>query len=277
MIEVKEGCPVTGQRETLARITYQQLYRRYLRLGGMTGTAREVAREVASTYGLHTVRIPTRLPTRRRDLGTRIFATAEAKWQAIAARTAQLRSTGRPLLIGTQSVASSERLSALLTAMAVPHQLLNARQDAREAEVISHAGGPGRVTVATQMAGRGTDISLGAGVAEQDGLHVVVAERAEARRIDRQLVGRCARHGEPGSFERFESAEEEIVRNELPAGSGAALQRALRAGVPGAWIARGFIALAQRVAETRAARARRALSRAEEALERSLAFAGRGE
>ena len=212
LIEIKEGCAITVPNDPLSRISYQHFFRRYRRLAGMTGTAREVRGELWSVYGLAVVRVPTHHAPRRVHLGDRVYPTAEAKWQAIVARVIELRTGQRPILIGTKSVAASESCSKLLSAAGVPHRVLNARQDEAEAAVIAEAGTWGQITVATNMAGRGTDIRLAPGVAELGGLHVIGTEPHDSRRVDRQLWGRCARQGEPGSYEMIFSLEDEIVR-----------------------------------------------------------------
>ncbi len=277
LIEAKEGCPVTPERDTLARIGYQQLFRRYLRLAGMTGTAREVVRELWSVYHLNAVTIPTRLPVQRRDHGTRVFTTEAARWAAVVASVHAMHREGRPVLIGTASVAASEQLSALLTEQGLPHRVLNARQDGEEARIVAEAGGAGRITVATNMAGRGTDIRLAPGVAERGGLHVIATQRAEARRIDRQLYGRCGRQGDPGSHETLLSLEDEPVRHFYPRG----MLRLLGRGSPERPLARGLgqalTWLPQQSEERRHARTRRSLVDLEEYLGDLLAFAGPGE
>jgi preprotein translocase subunit SecA len=212
MVEAKEGCALTDAREQLGRLTYQRFFRRYLRLGGMTGTAREVSAELWSVYALRVQRVPLHRPSRRRQLPTRIFARAEEKWAALTASVQQLQDKGQPVLIGTGSVAESELLSRHLTAAGIAHRVLNARQDQAEAEIVAAAGARGQVTVATNMAGRGTDIPLGEGVVARGGLHVIAACRNEARRIDRQLFGRCARQGDPGSYQVLLSLEDALVR-----------------------------------------------------------------
>ena len=278
MNEVKEGCEVTGLKETLARISYQDFYRRYLRLGGMTGTAHEVVGELWSVYGLRAVRIPPRLPVQRRALGERVFATADVMWEAVGKRVKELAGSGRPVLIGTQSLASSEELSRRLTAAGCDHQVLNARQDRDEAEVIGRAGEADRVTIATNMAGRGTDIKLGEGVAELGGLHVIAAELSPARRIDRQLYGRCGRQGDPGSYEVLLSLEDPIVVDALSPTLRAALARRV-ATASSFWAAAARFAVAQvqKSIERGHARARRSLLRMEQALKTTLAFGGRAE
>jgi preprotein translocase subunit SecA len=278
MIEAKEGCPITGQQETLARISYQRYFRRYLRIAGMTGTAREVARELWAVYRLPVVSVPTNRPVRRKRLPDEVYGTAEAKWAAIVEKVRALHAEGRPVLVGTRSVQASERLSALLEAADLPHRVLNARQDQEEAEVIANAGSRGRITVATNMAGRGTDIRLGPGVAELGGLHVLATERHDARRIDRQLFGRGGRQGDPGSFQAIVSVEDEIV-HEVFHGQAARLVKLLRLNGPRLprWIGAPLVGLAQRLAERRHAGIRGELLRVDDHLSDLLAFTGRPE
>jgi preprotein translocase subunit SecA len=276
MIEVKEGVSVTGRQQPRARISYQRFFRRYLRLAGMTGTAREVAGELSSVYRLSVVRIPTNRPVLRRSEGERVLRSADEKWEAVTARIATLHDAGRPVLVGTRSVEASERLAALLTEAVLPHRVLNARQDQEEALIIREAGEPGRITVATNMAGRGTDICLAPGVAERGGLHVIATERHEAGRIDRQLFGRCGRQGDPGSHEAFASLEDDLFATHANALAHriaeAALQRESR-------LARAALGLAmarsQRDAERLHSRMRRQLLEHDTRLEALLAFSGR--
>lgn len=278
LIEVKEGCPVTRQNQPLARISYQRFFRRYLRLAGMTGTAREVAGEMASVYGLAVVRVPTNRPLRRCAYGDRVYSTLAAKWEAVVDRIMEVHASGRPVLVGTRSVGTSEDLSRRLTAAGLPHQVLNARQDREEAEIIAQAGQPGRITVATNMAGRGTDIRLAAGIAEVGGLHVIATERHEARRIDRQLFGRCGRQGDPGSYEVMVSMEDELIKAHGGRGwrwLATSFQPPDRP-VPG-WIGRLACWWAQRKAEGLYARVRRDLLKHDEHLASALAFSGRSE
>ena len=275
LIEIKEGCVLTPENETLARISYQQFFRRYLRLAGMTGTAREVTRELWSVYRLNTVVIPTRKPLQRSARGTRVFTTQESKWKAVVERVEGLHRCGRPVLVGTCSVAASEHLSQLLAERGLPHQVLNAHQDADEARIVAEAGQPGRVTVATNMAGRGTDIRLGPGVAESGGLHVIATQRNEARRIDRQLFGRCGRQGDPGSFEAILSLEDDPVRVYFAPRVQRLLSRLGRPPLPiKRWLGDLLTSLPQRAEEARHARTRRNLIQVEEYLEDLLAFAG---
>jgi len=213
MIETKEGCTLTGQRETLTRISYQRFFRRYLGLAGTTGTAREAVREFHAVYQLQMVQIPNHRKCRRENKGQKIFRTGDAKWRAVVHRVRKLQAGGRPVLVGTRTVEDSEHLSRLLTRAGMRHQVLNARQDSDEAEVVRQAGQAGCITVATNMAGRGTDIPLGPGVAKAGGLHVIATERNEARRIDRQLFGRCGRQGDPGSYESLLSCQDELMES----------------------------------------------------------------
>jgi preprotein translocase subunit SecA len=210
MIEAKENCEITGQRRTLSRMTYQRFFGRYLLLGGMTGTASEVKAELQRVYGLDVLRIPTHRPRRRKRLGDRCWLKSDDRWRAVAERAAALANAERAVLIGTRSVEASELLSRILAGMNAAHQVLNARQDKEEAEIVARAGEPGRITVATNMAGRGTDIRLQERVRELGGLHVILTEFHESRRVDRQLFGRSARQGEPGSVEAMISLEDEL-------------------------------------------------------------------
>jgi preprotein translocase subunit SecA len=211
LIEAKEGCEVTERKAPLARISYQRFFRRYHRLAGMTGTAREVSGELWAVYRLPVITIPTNRPVRRQDRPAQICATADEKMECIVAKAALLHSQRRPVLIGTRSVASSEALSERLNRAGLAHVVLNAAQDEHEATIIADAGKPGRITVATNMAGRGVDVQLGEGVAARGGLQVILSERHEAGRIDRQLVGRCGRQGEPGTSEAVLSLEDPLL------------------------------------------------------------------
>jgi preprotein translocase subunit SecA len=210
-VEAKEQLDVTLSDGHAAQITVQELCSQYDRLAGMTGTATDSAREFRKVYGLPTVPIPTNRPRRRTQLPDRVFKTAAEKWAAIVDEIREMQAVGRPLLVGTRSIEKSEQLSKLLTVAGVEHRVLNARELALEAEIVAQAGQPGQVTVATNMAGRGTDIVLGDGVAEAGGLHVICSEIHDAARIDRQLAGRCARQGDPGSFRQFLALDDDIL------------------------------------------------------------------
>jgi preprotein translocase subunit SecA len=278
MVEAKENCELSLPRQTLARLTYQRLFRRYIRLAGMTGTAREVAREIKSIYGLDVVRIPLHRPSQRRHQAPKIFRTRREKWTAVADCVARLSAdAGRPVLIGTRSVKASEEISAVLNERGIEHALLNAKQDQLEAQVIARAGEPRRVTVATNMAGRGTDIRLGAGIAEQGGLHVILTEYHESRRIDRQFFGRCARQGDPGSCEAMVSLEDEIYSVYAPAETALIAPVARRVEAMSALLYRALRGLAQFRAERRASYIRLQNLAQDRRLERVLAFSGRAE
>jgi preprotein translocase subunit SecA len=278
LVEAKEGCEVSARRSTLARITYQRLFRRYLRIAGMSGTATEVAPELEAVYGLKVARIPTNRPVLRRDQGARLFATRERKWQAVAESLLRERAAGRPVLVGTRSVAASEELAAVLMARGIEHVVLNARQDSAEAGIVARAGEGGRVTIATNMAGRGTDIRPEGDVLARGGLHVILTEFHESGRIDRQLFGRCARQGDPGSHEAIVSLDDDIFARHA---SGLASTLAARFGrgespLP-AWAAALLKARAQQAAEAANAADRRATQEQDKRLDRALAFAGASE
>ena len=274
LVEVKEDCPLTGVMRPLVKLSYQRFFRRYLRLGGMTGTGREVANELWSTYGLAVVRVPPRRPRQRRLVADHVFVAAETRWRAVVDRVRTLSAERRPVLVGTRSVEASEHLSGLLTAAEVPHRVLNARQDRDEADVVAEAGQAGRVTVATNMAGRGTDIALGPGVRETGGLHVIATECHEARRIDRQLFGRCGRQGDPGSYECLVSLDDDLVRFHARRWRAVARLFARREGTVPHWLGARVVRRAQRGAEALHAQMRRDLRRVDEQFEDALAFTG---
>ncbi|MEO1639791.1 MAG: DEAD/DEAH box helicase, partial [Pseudomonadota bacterium] len=198
MMEIKEGLEPSPPRETLARITYQRFFRRYGRLSGMTGTATDAAWELWSVYRLPVTIIPTNKKDIRKFASDRVYRTAAAKWDAVAKRTRALNKRGLPVLIGTRSVSASDEASKRLTDAGIAHQVLSAAQDADEAAIVAKAGQEGAVTIATNMAGRGTDIKLSDEIAARGGLHVLLTERHDSRRVDRQLEGRCGRQGQPG-------------------------------------------------------------------------------
>jgi preprotein translocase subunit SecA len=210
-VEAKEKVPVHVAADHAASITYQSYFRQYEKLAGMTGTIVQNSKEIRRVYKLRVVTIPTNKPIKRLRLPDSVFPTEAAKFDAIVADIKQLRDAGRPVLVGTRSVEKSEALSSRLTALGIPHRVLNAKQDKEEALIVAQAGQPGTVTVATNMAGRGTDIKLGPGVADAGGLHVIGTERHDAIRVDRQLLGRAGRQGDPGSGQLFLSLQDKIL------------------------------------------------------------------
>ena len=209
-IETKEQVKITSDKENLARLSFQRFFRQYPIMSGMTGTAWEARRELWHMYHRPVLRIPTNRPCIRRHLPTRRFATMDEKWAAVVERVLELHKQGLPVLVGTRSVLASEEVGKRLAATNTPHRILNARQDAQEAAIVALAGQPGQITVATNMAGRGTDIKLAKGVAELGGLHVIATEPHGSGRVDRQLFGRAARQGDPGSAQMFCSAEDDL-------------------------------------------------------------------
>jgi len=216
MIEAKEQCEITGQRRTLAQITYQRFFSRYLLLAGMTGTVQEVAPEIKRVYDLSMVRIPTHKTSQRVRLTDYVFADSAQRWPAVVKQAQAIAVSGRAVLIGTRSVADSETLSACFSAENIAHQVLNARQDQDEAQAISVAGQAHAITIATNMAGRGTDIKLAKQVEAQGGLHVILTEFHESSRVDRQLFGRAARQGDKGSVQAMVCWQDELFHRYLP-------------------------------------------------------------
>jgi preprotein translocase subunit SecA len=217
LIELKENCEPSGDQVTVAQITYQRFFQRYFRLGGMSGTLAEAQAELDFVYGLRVTRVPLQSPSKRTCLPARLLPNREALWQTVVSRAQKIGRNGRAVLIGTDSVADSEKLSKHLTQAGLDHEVLNARNDEREAEIVAKAGQPGRITVATNMAGRGTDIPLDEDVAASGGLHVISCQHNASRRIDRQLIGRCARQGDPGSTETLLSLDQPLISKLMPA------------------------------------------------------------
>ena len=216
LIECKEGCKESKELVTIAQITYQRFFQRYLRIGGMSGTLWEARGELHSMYGLDIVKVPLRKKSRRKLMPSRLFADRDEQWDAVVARIGEVSGAGRPVLVGTDSVADSESLSERLTAASLEHAVLNARHDQEEAAIVARAGEPGRITVATNMAGRGTDIPLGAGVKDRGGLYLLCCQHNASRRIDRQLVGRCARQGDPGTAETLIALDKPFIARLFP-------------------------------------------------------------
>ena len=211
-IEAKEGVTINVETKTMATITFQNLFRMYNKLSGMTGTAKTEEEEFRNIYNMYVICIPTNKPVIREDLADLVYATEKGKYKAIINTVKEIHSKGQPILIGTISVESNEYLSGLLKKAGLPHEVLNAKNHEREAEIIAKAGEKGAITLATNMAGRGTDIKLGEGVKELGGLCVIGTERHESRRIDNQLRGRAGRQGDPGMSQFFVSFEDDLMR-----------------------------------------------------------------
>ena len=274
LIEFKEGCKVTPRKRTAARMTYQRFFRRYLRLAGMSGTAYEVKGELGAVYGLSVLAVPTHVPPRRAKLAPIVCATREEKWKRIVQEVETMRTLGRPVLIGTRSVSASQELSLCLDRARIEHAVLNAEQSADEANVIAGAGRVGTVTVATNMAGRGVDVKVDPEALAMGGLHVVLSERHDARRIDRQMEGRTARKGDRGSTRDILSLEDPILDLAPP-------RLVEWAGRRQGWFRRRAALVLFRVAQMRAERAhaseRKDLLDQDRRLGVLLAFSGKSE
>jgi preprotein translocase subunit SecA len=260
-IEAKEGLTISDPSETIARMSFQKFFRHFHHLSGMTGTAREAARELWQTYGLTT---------------DRVFRDAGDKWAAVVSEIKRIHQSGRPILVGTRSVFASENLARLLTNEGLEFRVLNAVRLKEEASIVAMAGEHGRITIATNMAGRGTDIKLGAGVAALGGLHVIMTERHESRRVDRQLFGRAARQGDPGSAQAFVSAEDDLLSRHLPRPLPALLDGIFKMRLPGGNIITDTaFRLAQRKAQRLAYKQRRTVLRTDSWLDEALSFASK--
>ena len=275
-IEAKEAVQINPPKDTYARISFQRFFRMYRKLSGMTGTAAEAASEFWQIYKLPIVRIPTNRPCVRKNLPTLVLSTEDRKWARIVQEVSQIHEAGRPILIGTRSVRASEHLSRMLTAEGLAHQVLNAVYHRQEAQIVAEAGQRGKITVATNMAGRGTDIKLGRGVAKVGGLHVVAAEPNESARIDRQLFGRGARQGDPGSAQGIFSLEDEVMGRYAKNVVGYLKKRYIHAkGDISSLLVRSAFHLAQHRAEKLALRRRKSVLRTDHWLDEQLGFAGK--
>ncbi len=278
MIEAKEGCVISELREPLARISYQRFFSRYLRLGGTSGTLSEVASELRQVYDLEVIRVATHRPSQRTLHAERVYPSENQKKKLLAERIRQLYQQQKPVLIGTCSVQESEQISLWLQQAQIPHRLLNARQDQHEAEIIAQAGQPGAVTIATNMAGRGTDIALDPTVIEKGGLHVIALSRNDSRRIDRQLYGRCARQGDPGSAEAILSLEDPALVQFYPSAILKILTKLTVGDRPlAAFISKFILYLPQQHNEKQQRRIRKQLMKQDKHLQRVLAFSGKFE
>jgi preprotein translocase subunit SecA len=274
-VEAKEGVEINPPKDTYARISFQRFYRMYRKLSGMTGTASEAASEFWQIYHLPVVQIPTNNPCERKHLPTVVLPTESAKWKRIVEEIRPVHETGRPVLIGTRSVRTSEQLSELLKLAKLNHQVLNAVYHEQEAQIVIQAGQPGKITVATNMAGRGTDIKLGRGVAQMGGLHVIAAEPNESGRIDRQLYGRCARQGNPGSAQGIFSLDDEVLLRHAKKSTTYLKKRHANAkGSISSVLVRGAFRLSQISAERQALRQRKSVLKTDHWLDEQLGFTG---
>ena len=275
MIELKETCEMTGGRVTLARMTYQRFFRRYERLGGMTGTCSEIARELWRVYRLAVAKIPTHKPLRRIVKEDQVFMTQDEKWNAIVDEVRRLHAIGVPVLVGTRSVAASEVAATYFKNAGLPAMVLNAAQDSDEADIVGDAGQFGKITIATNMAGRGTDIKVPDDVEALGGLHVIMSERHDSVRIDRQLEGRSARQGQAGCYQAMLALDDPLMEMDKT-GLLAPMARSLMP-ILGKWVGRKAMKLAQLQAERLHARMRNDLLKMDEKLGNALAFTGKPE
>jgi len=275
-VEAKEKLKITPPKDTYARISFQRFFRMYRKLSGMTGTASEAAAEFWQIYHLPIVVIPTNRPCIRKNLPDIVLPTGTTKWKRILLEIRRVHERRQPVLVGTRSVRASEYISQLLEAEHLNHQVLNAVRHREEAQIVAGAGQAGKITVATNMAGRGTDIKLGRGVAESGGLHVIASEHNESGRIDRQLFGRCGRQGDPGSAQAIVSLEDEFV-SRYAKNIIAYLKKRHAYNTDGIYSTTTIAAfrLAQRRAEKLALRQRKSVMRTDHWLEEQLSFSGR--
>jgi preprotein translocase subunit SecA len=273
-VEAKEGLELTPIKDTYARISFQRFFRLYRTLSGMTGTAWEARREFWSVYHLPVVVIPPNKPCQRKMYPDVIMRDQAHKWAAILTEIQHMHDQGRPVLIGTRSVHTSELLSRMLTAERLDHEVLNAVRHQEEAKIVAFAGQTGRITVATNMAGRGTDIKLGPGIADLGGLHVICAERNESNRIDRQLFGRCARQGDPGSARAIVSMEDDLITRHAAAPTRWARKMSLRVGAnQSSALTRSVFLYAQKRTQRLARQQRKSVMKTDRWLEEQLGFA----
>ena len=277
VLEVMEGLEVSFPDAVAARVSFQRFFRFYSFLCGMTGTARGVSSELWRIYGLNCIKVPTNRPSARQELERLYFLDREIKERSVVREVLQFHRQGRPVLLGTRSVEASVRLAALLSREGLRFNLLNAVLHEKEAEIIAGAGQSGSITIATNMAGRGTDIKLGPGVAELGGLHVVLLEHHEAGRIDRQFYGRCARQGDPGSFRTFLCMDDELLQRFLPSRLRGLLATAIARDLPfTADLVGFFVSAAQMSAQSIAFRSRVGVLMKDDWIDDMLSFSGSG-
>jgi len=275
MVESKEGCPLTGQKNTLAKLTFQSFFRRYLKLSGMSGTLMDLRKELHHTYGIGIVGIPSNRESQREILPTRLFVTEEEKRLACVNSVKAVHEQGRPVLIGSRTILEADKISALLSKNGLDHQVLNAKHTQYEAEIIATAGNCGSIIVATNVAGRGTDIVLDEKSKEFGGLHVIVVEQNDARRIDYQLFGRCARQGDPGSTEMLLSLEDTIMVQFYPKWFlGLLTTMSLENTLFTEWLDKNAIRLPQVFIEIRQRKIRSALLKSDLQFQKLLSFTG---
>ncbi len=274
-IEAKEGVEISHPTETTARLSFQRFFRFFHKISGMTGTAREAAREFWQVYRLPVISIPTNKPCVRVQETDRVYPKETEKWAGVVEEIKRVHATGRPVLVGTRSVISSQKVADLLTEEGLQFQLLNAVHLMEEAQIISAAGEHGRITIATNMAGRGTDIKLGDGVSELGGLHVIGTERHESGRVDRQLFGRCGRQGDPGSVRMFISLEDELVKRHTGKLLASSVNSLLKSGLPGSRSAiHAAFSRAQGNAQKLAVKQRKAVLTTDTWMDEALSFTG---
>jgi preprotein translocase subunit SecA len=278
LIEAKEKCTISQEKQTLAKISYQRFFRRYLKLAGMSGTVSEVAGELNAIYSLSVKKIPPHEPCQRKHLPERLYKTSQQQWLALIRQIKLVHQQNRPLLIGTSSVAESEQIGQLLFEHNLPYRMLNAKQDQKEADIIALAGQTGSITVATNMAGRGTDIELNSNIINSGGLHVIATSRNTSRRIDRQLYGRCGRQGDPGSTEAILSLTNEKLENFYPATILRLVANFAKQQEPiPIWLSKPILRFPQKWQEFQDSRIRKQLLKLDKQQAKTLAFTGRME
>ncbi|MFM9996578.1 MAG: hypothetical protein ACKVU4_12360 [Phycisphaerales bacterium] len=269
-VEAKENLEVTADRETLARMSFQRFFRSYPFLCGMTGTAADATVEMEHVYGRRVIKVPTNRPMIRAQQQLRAFRTAESKWAAIVESIEKVHRQGRPVLVGTRSIQASEHLGARLAARGLAHRVLNANFDKEEADFVAEAGRGGAITVATNMAGRGTDIKLDEDAKHAGGLHVLLTEMHTAQRIDRQFIGRAGRQGDPGSAQVFVSLDDELVKHYVPKAALALKRRSRGEELRAGRITRTIFRVAQRRAEARSRRGRAGVMKQDDWIDKHL-------